>query len=56
LREELIAFYERRGFSRTGEFKPFPVGEPRFGLPKVPGLKFELLEKTMGLAGAREGT
>ncbi|MBA3023071.1 MAG: GNAT family N-acetyltransferase [Gammaproteobacteria bacterium] len=45
LREELIAFYERRGFSRTGEFKPFPESEPRFGLPKVMGLKFEVLEK-----------
>lgn len=56
LREELIAFYERRGFSRTGEFKPFPSGEPRFGLPKVPGLKFEMLEKTLGIACAREGT
>jgi ribosomal protein S18 acetylase RimI-like enzyme len=55
LREELIAFYERRGFLRTGEFKPFPSGEPRFGLPKVPGLKFELLEKSMGIAGARAG-
>ncbi|MFH2134874.1 MAG: GNAT family N-acetyltransferase [Pseudomonadota bacterium] len=54
LREELIAFYERRGFSRTGEFKPFPSGEPRFGLPKVPGLKFEVLEKSLGIARARD--
>ncbi len=47
LRDELIAFYERRGFKRTGEFKPFPENEPRFGLPKVAGLKFEVLEKML---------
>lgn len=47
LREELIAFYERRGFKRTDVFKPFPENEPRFGLPKVPGLKFEVLEKVL---------
>jgi ribosomal protein S18 acetylase RimI-like enzyme len=49
LREALIAFYERRGFARTGEFKPFPAHEPRFGLPKLAGLKFEVLEKTLQL-------
>ena len=38
LRTELIAFYERRGFKATGNSEPFPVGEPRFGLPKVSGL------------------
>lgn len=47
LREELIAFYARRGYLRTGEFKPFPVNEPRFGLPKVADLKFEVLEKAL---------
>ncbi|MBU0689719.1 MAG: GNAT family N-acetyltransferase [Gammaproteobacteria bacterium] len=47
LRQELIAFYERRGFKRTDEFKPFPENEPRFGLPKVPGLKFEVLKKSL---------
>ncbi|MEO8161278.1 MAG: GNAT family N-acetyltransferase, partial [Arenimonas sp.] len=33
LREELIAFYERRGYRRTGIKKPFPYGDARFGLP-----------------------
>ncbi|MDD2699773.1 MAG: GNAT family N-acetyltransferase [Sideroxydans sp.] len=47
LREELIAFYERRGFKRAGIFKPFPADEPRFGLPKVAGLQFEVLEKAL---------
>jgi ribosomal protein S18 acetylase RimI-like enzyme len=27
LREELIAYYERRGYRRTGETKPFPFDE-----------------------------
>ncbi len=43
-RNELIAFYERLGYCRTGEIKPFP-DDPRFGIPKVPSLKFEVLER-----------
>ena len=46
IREELIAFYERRGYRRTGIKKPFPYGDPRFGLPKRDDLRFEVLEKT----------
>lgn len=46
LRTELIAFYERRGFIRTGKIKVFPQ-EPRFGIPKVTGLQFELLAKSI---------
>lgn len=44
LREELIAYYERRGYRRTGEMRPFP-SEPKFGLPKVDNLQFTVLEK-----------
>ena len=47
LREELIAFYERRGYRRTGIKKPFPYGDPRFGLPKRDDLRFEILEKPL---------
>lgn len=47
LREELIAWYERRGYRRTGIRKPFPYGDERFGLPKRPDLQFELLEKRL---------
>lgn len=47
LREELIAFYERRGYRRTGKFKPFPYGDERFGLPRRDDLRFEILEKTL---------
>ena len=46
VRAELIAFYERRGYRRTGVFKPFPYGDERFGLPKRDDLRFEVLEKT----------
>jgi ribosomal protein S18 acetylase RimI-like enzyme len=43
-RHELIAFYERRGYRRTGEFSEFPVN-PALWTPKVSGLKMERLEK-----------
>lgn len=47
VREELVAFYERRGYRRTGIKKPFPYGDPRFGLPKRDDLRFEVLEKAL---------
>jgi ribosomal protein S18 acetylase RimI-like enzyme len=46
IRDELIAFYERRGYRRTGIKKPFPYGDPRFGIPKRDDLRFEVLEKS----------
>ncbi|MBL8207075.1 MAG: GNAT family N-acetyltransferase [Blastocatellia bacterium] len=46
LRSELIAFYERRGYRRTGIIKPFPT-DVRFGIPRVEGLQFEVLEKEL---------
>lgn len=45
VRDELITFYERRGYRRTGIRKPFPYGDARFGLPKRDDLRFEVLEK-----------
>ena len=47
LREELIAWYERRGYRRTGETLPFPATDPRFGLPKRSDLRFAVLEKEL---------
>ncbi len=47
-REELIAYYVRRGYLRTGIKKPFPYGDPRYGLPKRDDLQFEVLEKMLG--------
>ena len=43
-RDELIAWYERQGYNDTGERKPFPHGDPRFGIPKKK-LEFIILEK-----------
>ncbi len=47
LRAELIAFYERRGYLRTGIKLPFPGDDPRFGLPRRDDLRFEVLEKAL---------
>jgi len=47
VREELIEWYERRGYRRTGKMSPFPYGDERFGLPKRDGLEFELLVKVL---------
>jgi len=47
LREDLIAYYERRGYRRTGIKKPFPYGDERFGLPRRLDLRFEVLEKAL---------
>lgn len=47
VRDTLIAFYERRGYRRTGVFKPFPYGDERFGQPKRDDLRFEVLEKPL---------
>ena len=47
LRHELIAYYQRRGYQRTGETGPFPACNPRYGLPKVEDLMFEVLEKSL---------
>ena len=47
VREELIAWYERRGYVRTGIKKPFPYGDTRFGVPKRDDLRFEVLQKNL---------
>lgn len=52
IREELIAFYERRGYHRTGITKPFPYGDERFGIPRREDLRFEVLEKFFDEANA----
>jgi ribosomal protein S18 acetylase RimI-like enzyme len=46
-REELIAWYERRGYARTGERLPFPYSDDRFGLPLRDDLEFAALEKEL---------
>ncbi|KOG27951.1 MULTISPECIES: GNAT family N-acetyltransferase [Streptomyces] len=47
VREELIAWYERRGYRRTGRTTPFPYGDERFGVPQRDDLEFELLIKPL---------
>lgn len=48
-REALIAWYERRGYRRTGESRAWPYGDQRFGLPRTPDLSFIVMEKTLSL-------
>ncbi|CAL9619451.1 GNAT family N-acetyltransferase [Streptomyces althioticus] len=47
VREDLIAWYERRGYRRTGRTTPFPYGDERFGIPQRDDLEFELLVKEL---------
>lgn len=49
IRDELIAFYGRRGYVRTGIKKPFPYGDERFGIPLRDDLQFEILQKSLEL-------
>ncbi|MEU5895179.1 GNAT family N-acetyltransferase [Streptomyces venezuelae] len=46
-RDDLIAWYERRGYRRTGKMTPFPYGDERFGIPQRDDLQFELLVKDL---------
>jgi GNAT superfamily N-acetyltransferase len=46
-RTELIAWYERRGYRLSGERRPFPATDPRFGRPKRDDLEFVVLERTL---------
>lgn len=45
-RDELIAYYKRKGFSDSGLRKEFPSNDPSFGLPKQP-LEFMVMEKSL---------
>jgi ribosomal protein S18 acetylase RimI-like enzyme len=47
-REELIAWYRRRGYELTGEREPFPYGDERYGIPLRDDLEFVVLEKRIG--------
>lgn len=46
-RPDLVAWYERRGYRRTGETTPFPYGNERSGVPKRPDLSFAILAKPL---------
>jgi ribosomal protein S18 acetylase RimI-like enzyme len=47
VRDTLIAWYERRGYQRTGETEPFPYGDNRFGKPLRDNLVFAILQKQL---------
>jgi ribosomal protein S18 acetylase RimI-like enzyme len=47
IRDTLIAWYERRGYRRTGEELPFPYGDARFGEALRDDLVFIAMEKTL---------
>lgn len=44
-RVELIAWYIRCGYHPTGETRPFPATDPRFGLPRRDDLAFVVLAR-----------
>ncbi|HLZ76523.1 GNAT family N-acetyltransferase [Phenylobacterium sp.] len=47
VRDTLIAWYQRRGYALTGEVRPFPYGDDRFGRPRRDDLSFVVLEKAL---------
>jgi ribosomal protein S18 acetylase RimI-like enzyme len=47
VRDVLIAWYERRGYTLTEETRPFPYGDERFGRPLREDLHFVVLQKTL---------
>lgn len=48
VRHELIAWYERRGYVRTGETEPFPYGDERYGRPRRDDLELVVLRRALG--------
>lgn len=46
-RPELIAWYERRGYTNTGRTEPFPYGDEAFGLPRRDDLAFVELTREL---------
>lgn len=51
VREELVAWYVRRGYRPTGETAPFPYGDERFGRPRRADLRFVVLAKDLSGSG-----
>jgi ribosomal protein S18 acetylase RimI-like enzyme len=47
VRDTLIAWYQRRGYALTGEVRPFPYGDDRFGKPMRDDLSFVVLERAL---------
>jgi ribosomal protein S18 acetylase RimI-like enzyme len=47
VRDKLIGWYQRRGYALTGEMRPFPYGDDRWGVPTRDDLHFVVLEKSL---------
>ncbi len=47
IRDTLIAWYQRRGYALTGETRPWPYEDERFGQPRRDDLSFVVLEKAL---------
>ena len=45
VRDALISWYERRGYRKTGETRPFPYGDNRYGTPTRSDLEFVVLAR-----------
>jgi hypothetical protein len=45
VRHELVAWYQRQGYKKTGETRPVSV-EARFGIPTQP-LEFAIMQKDL---------
>lgn len=54
-RADLIGWYERRGYRRSGESEPFPYGNERFGIPLRPDLHFAVLVKSLAKSPSTDG-
>jgi GNAT superfamily N-acetyltransferase len=46
-REELVAWYGRRGYAPTGETEPFPYGDERYGRPRRDDLELVVLRRAL---------
>ncbi|WP_213993599.1 GNAT family N-acetyltransferase [Sodalis sp. dw_96] len=47
VREKLIEWYERRGFTKTGDTEPFPYDDPGVGVPLRDDLALVTLTKSL---------
>lgn len=47
IRDTLIAWYERRGYAVTGETRPFPYEDEKFGIPLRDDLEFLVMAKAL---------
>ena len=47
VRDTLISWYQRRGYTLTSETRPFPYHDERFGRPLLNDLHFVVLEKDL---------